>query len=150
MNQPHSTQTFFTPEEFSTHQETLPAQSYNLAHILLNRFKQPHLFVPIRSMQYLAIIEPTNFWFVDSLAYSVHNNEGGRLITVSWHPIITAQQRENINQHMDCEIKYYQQNQNAIQTRLRGEFYQAMLLMDERYRETIEPSAPLSILTIKT
>lgn len=149
MTQAHTTQTFFTPPRVSSHQETLPATTYNLAHILLNRFNQPHLFIPIRSMQYLAIIEPNCFWFVDSMAYAVQDNEGGRLITVSWHPTLSAQQRDGIQQHMDCSVHYYQQDQSVVQTRLRGEFLQAMKVIDKRYRDRIKPSAPLSIINMR-
>ena len=146
MNSPHSIQTFFTPPLFSTQQETLLCNTYNLAHILLKRSGQEHLFIPIRSMQYLAIIEPNQFWFVDSMAYAVHHNEGGRVIAVSWHP--NPQQRNSIQQHMDCEVRFYQRDQSDVQTRLRGEFYQAMQIIDQRYRETLEPSPPLSFVAI--
>ena len=53
----HDTQSFFTPDEFSRQQTRLLSQTYNLAHVLLNRSQSDHLFVPIRSLQYLAIID---------------------------------------------------------------------------------------------
>ncbi len=65
-----STESFFIPDQFSCQQERLPSKTYNLAHILLNRCQSDHLFVPIRTMQYLAIIEQNAFWFVDSMAYA--------------------------------------------------------------------------------
>ena len=98
----YETQSFFTPDEFCCLQETLLAGTYNLAHALLNRSRSNYVFVPIRSMQYLVVVEAGAFWFVDSLAYAVRGNEGGRKITVSWHPadfyigIVSQNRGENV------------------------------------------------------
>jgi len=145
----HDTQSFFTPDEFFCQGEQLLSQTYNLAHVLLNRAESSHLFVPIRSMQYLAIIEQDTFWFVDSLAYAVRGDEGGRLITVSWHPVLKAQQREGLDQHMDCRVIFYGQDMSDIQQRLRGEFFQAMQLMDQRHRDSLNPDCKVNILPFR-
>lgn len=100
-------------------------------------------------MQYLAIIEADTFWFVDSLAYAVRGTEGGRMITVSWHPVQSASQRDSLEQHMDCRVVFYEKDMNDVQTRLRGEFYQAMQLLDERYRDQNIPAEGARILSIK-
>lgn len=144
----HDTQSFFTPDEFFCQKEQLLSQTYNLAHVLLNRSQSEHLFVPIRTMQYLAIIEQETFWFVDSLAYAVRDNEGGRLITVSWHPLIGANERNGLTQHMDCRVIYYGKDMGEVQNRLRGEFFQAMQLMDQRYRDEHIPSGGARILPL--
>jgi len=145
----HDTQSFFTPEEFSCQKSRLLSRTYNLAHILLNRSKSKHLFVPIRSLQYLAIIEKDTFWFVDSLAYAVRGDEGGRLIRISWHPTIEASQRDSLAQHMDCQIIFYGEDMSDIQNRLNNEFYQAMQLVDQRHRETLSSDGNISILPLK-
>jgi hypothetical protein len=142
----HDTQTFFKPAEFSCQQKQLPAKIYNLAHVLLNRSKSTHLFIPIRSMQYLAIIEADTFWFVDSLAYAVRNNEGGRLIAVSWHPVVSAQDRADLNQHMTCRVIFYGEDRSDIQIRLQGELFTALQLLDQRYREKNIPQNGAQIL----
>lgn len=141
----HHTQSFFTPDEFCCLQEPLLSSTYNLAHLLLNRCQAEHLFVPVRSMQYLAIVEANTFWFVDSLAYAVRRNEGGRMITVSWHPVNTAK-RESMEQHIDCRVMYYDRDMSDVQNRLRREFYQAMLLLDQRYRDRYIPAEGARIL----
>lgn len=146
----HDTQSFFTPEPFFCLQISLPSRIYNLAHILLNRSEYPHVFIPIRSMQYLAIVEQDVFWFVDSLAYATRGNEGGRLITVSWHPLLTAGERDSLSQHMDCHVIYYEQDMHEVQTRLLGEFYQAMHLIDQRYRDQHIPGGGAQILPLKS
>ena len=145
----HDTQSFFTPDEFFCQKTRLLAKVYNLSHILLKRCHSTHLFVPIRSMQYLAIIEKNAFWFVDSLAYAVRGDEGGRLIRVSWHPFIHANQRESLTQDMDCRVMFYGEDMREVQTRLNGEFYKAMLLMDERYGHAIKVGSKVNILPFR-
>jgi hypothetical protein len=146
----HDTQSFFTPDAFFCQKTRLLSKTYNLAHILLTRSHSSHLFIPIRSIQYLAIIEKNAFWFVDSLAYAVQNNEGGRLIRVSWHPLINANQREGLTQNMDCRVIFYGEDMREIQNRLNGEFYQSMQLIDQRHRDSLRTDCKVSILPLKS
>ena len=145
----HDTQSFFTPDEFSCQETRLLSQTYNLAHVLLNRSQSSHLFIPIRSLQYLAIIEKDAFWFVDSLAYAVRGDEGGRLIRVSWHPLISAHEREGLTQNMDCRVIFYGEDMTEIQKRLNSEFYQSMLQIDQRHRDTLNTDCNVSILPLR-
>ena len=146
----HDTQSFFTPDEFFCLKTRLLSQTYNLAHVLLNRSQSNHFFVPIRSLQYLAIIEKNSFWFVDSLAYAVRGDEGGRLIKISWHPLINANQREGLNQNMDCRVVFYGEDMREIQNRLNSEFYQSMLQIDQRHRDLLNTDCKVSILPLKS
>ncbi len=145
----HDTQSFFTPDAFFCKKTRLLSRTYNLAHVLLNRSRSDHFFVPIRSLQYLAIIEKNAFWFVDSMAYAVRDNEGGRLIRVSWHPVTAASEREGLTQDMDCRVIFYGEDMSEIQTRLCNEFYQAMLLIDQRHRDAIHAQSKVSILPLR-
>jgi len=145
----HDTQTFFTPDEFFCQKTKLLSQVYNLAHVLLNRSQSDHLFIPVRSLQYLAIIEKNSFWFVDSLAYAVRGDEGGRLIRVSWHPLINANQRDGLTQHMDCQVIFYGEDMSEIQNRLNSEFYQAMQEIDQRHRDSLITDSKVNILPLR-
>ncbi len=145
----HDTQSFFTPDVFFCQKTRLLSNTYNLAHTLLKRSTSDHLFIPIRSLQYLAIIEKNTFWFVDSLAYATRGNEGGRLIKISWHPLISACQRESLIQHMDCRVIFYGNDIQEIQNRLNIEFYQAMLLVDQRHRDSVKTNCTVSILPLR-
>ncbi|MDH5516659.1 MAG: hypothetical protein OEY36_02415 [Gammaproteobacteria bacterium] len=144
----HDTQSFFTPNEYSRQSSRMLATTYNLAHVLLNRSQSSHVFVPIRSLQYLAIIEKQAFWFVDSLAYAVRGDEGGRLIRVSWHPTVVASERQALTQHMDYDIVFYGEDMSAVHNRLNNEFYQSMLQLDQRHRESLPSSQNISILPL--
>lgn len=124
------------------------AQTYNLAHTLLNRTDSNHVFVPIRSMQYLAVIEGNDFWFVDSQAYAVKGNEGGRMITISWHSDARID-RNALTDNVPIQVIFYDQDMSDIQLRLTGEFHQAMQLMDERYRDQQIPAEGAKILSLQ-
>ncbi len=62
----------YIPESFEREQalaqeeSTLPADSYNLTRILLAASATRCVFVPIRSMQYLAVVDAEEIIFVDS------------------------------------------------------------------------------------
>lgn len=145
----HETQSFFLPDEFFCLQTRLLSQTYNLAHILLNRSQSDHVFIPVRSLQYLAIVEKNTFWFVDSLDYAVRGNEGGRLIRISWHPLLHTNEREGLNQDMDCRVLYYGKDMHDIQNRLGHEFYQSMLQVDQRQRDSIKAGCKAKILQLR-
>lgn len=145
---PHSQQIFFLPKQFLTTASKLRSETYNLAHTLLNRTDSDHVFVPIRSLQYLAVIDGNDFWFVDSQAYAVSDNEGGRMITISWHPD-TMIHRESLEDNIPMKINFYDQDMQAIQVRLCREFYEAMQLMDQRFRDEKIPAEGARILQLK-
>lgn len=146
----HETQSFFTPPVHSSHDEVILPSSYNLSQVLLKRSQTSHLFVPIRPMQYLAIIEADVFWFIDSMAYAVQDGEGGRLITVSWHPQLPPSERDSLEQPMPSTVTYYGANHEAVQNRLRSEFLQAMQLIDQRYRQTLPAGQGVRILPFRS
>ena len=57
--------TCYRDAEYGTETRALPAATYNLAATLLARSASDCVFVPIRSMQYLAILEQDEYVFVD-------------------------------------------------------------------------------------
>src|SRR4030067_2643842 len=69
-------ETFYRPAELSREARTLPAEIYNLAHVLLKRTAGGCLFVPLRGMQFLAVLDDKEFIFVD--------REGRRMIELAW------------------------------------------------------------------
>lgn len=56
----------YRDQALSSEARTLAAATYNLAHSLLARSPSGVVFVPIRSMQMLAIIDSEEFVFLDS------------------------------------------------------------------------------------
>jgi hypothetical protein len=87
----HVRETFFLPPEHHREASALPAVIYNALRLLLARAGGETLFIPIRSMQYLAIAGPEEVVFVDSTGgYAYQDGEGGRLIRLAWRPAPAA------------------------------------------------------------
>ncbi len=144
----HDTQSFFKPDEFLYLNSCIPSNVYNLAHTLLKRGHSNHLFVPIRSLQYLAIIEMNAFWFVDSMAYATRDGEGGRLIRISWHPLTAISQRKSLSDNMDCRVIFYGNDMQDVQKRLVYEFYQAMQQIDQRQKGAMNMDGKVKIVSL--
>lgn len=129
-------ETFFRPAETGREARTLPADLYNLAHVLLARAANSCLFVPIRSMQYLAVLDAQEFIFV--------NREGGRMIDLAWQRFRVSE-RAALDEPVPYEVVYYAAKGAETMRRLQGEFRKA--LQSLQGREAVKAAAriiPLS------
>ena len=126
-----TSETFFRPDEAARSQVTIPAPLYNLCRLLLSRCPPRSVFVPIRSMQYLAVIDREEVIFVDSQEYAVHNGQGGRLIVQSWRMDMHSSQ-DSLSEPVAIERIYYNDQGEEIQRRLMSEFPRALKLYEER------------------
>jgi hypothetical protein len=95
----------------------LPAAVYNTAHLLLEHSKKGVVFVPLRGMQYLAVIDREEIIFLDS--------EHKSWVEIAWQNFC-PQQRASLTEPVPYEAVYYNQNANATMKRLLGEFPQAL------------------------
>ncbi len=95
----------------------LPADTYNLAHTLLARSVTGNLFIPIRTMQYLAILDAEELIFLD----------GARKcwIDIAWrnfHP----QSRSSLDEPVSYMAVYYTQEAIKMMGRLQRELHLAL------------------------
>lgn len=142
------TETFFLPDEVSRSDWSLSAGVYNLSHTLLSRSEHECVFVPIRNMQYLAVISRDEIVFVDSQAYAYRDNEGGRLIMLAWK-FTDVHARSSLNEPVPCQVVEYHPDLESIRLRLVGEFRAAMELLDQRFRDSTLPVGGARILSLK-
>ncbi len=120
MPQYYVRETFFRPDEHSREETHLPAEIVNGLGRLLARHQRDHLFVPIRAMQYQAIVERSEILFVDGqCGYAHQDGVGGRLIQLAWRPQPAAQ-RTSLDGPVPCEILYYLPDLQPIHRRLVG------------------------------
>ena len=141
------TETFFLPDEVERSAWTVPADIYNLYRSLLGRSETANVFVPIRRMQFMGVLDQNEIVFVDSQSYAVSGDEGGRLILIAWKfPV--SHDRDSLSDPMPCEVVYYGKKNRDLQLRLVNEFRQAMQLMDQRYRDENIPSKGAKILSL--
>jgi hypothetical protein len=126
-----TTEIFFRPEETARERVTLPAPLYNRCRLLLARCTRPHVFVPIRSMQYQAVIDGEEIIFVDNQGYAVRDGRGGRLIVLAWK-VTLGSPRESLTEPVPIEILYYGHETHDTHRRLMSEFPRALGLYEAK------------------
>lgn len=123
-------ETFYRPNEVARESRTLAAAIYNLAHVLLARSNSGCLFVPIRSMQYLAVLDSEEFIFVD--------REGGRKIGIAWQQFRPGE-RAALDASVAYETVYYSAGEMQVMMRLQSEFHKALIQLEQR-TPTLQPA----------
>jgi len=113
----------------------LPAATYNLTRILLAASTSGCVFVPIRSMQYLAVIDQEEIIFVDS--------QHKRWVEVAWRRF-KSQARAALDEPVAYEAVFYTPDGAATQRRLQADFHAALALLANRRR----PAAAAHVLPL--
>ena len=136
---------FFRPEEVDRERVTLPAPLYNRCRLLLARCSHPHVFVPIRSMQYQAVIDSEEIIFVDNQGYAVRDGRGGRLIVLAWK-VTLGNPRESLTEPVPIDIVYYGRENHDTHRRLMSEFPRALALCEEKQQRNTNDCPSATIL----
>ena len=126
---------FFRRKETAREPVSLPAPLFNRCMLLLNRAATAHVFVPVRTMQYQAVIDSDEIIFVDYLGYAVENGHGGRLIVLAWE-FITQGARDSLTEPVPIEVVYYDTDPHDTLRRLMSEFPAALERCEERQKTT--------------
>ncbi|OJW41601.1 hypothetical protein [Thiobacillus sp. 65-1402] len=126
---------FYREKEIVRLPDYLPAATYNLAHTLLAR-AGTCLFVPIRSMQYMAVLDAEEFIFVDS--------QNRAWVELAWQHF-RPQARSSLDGRVPFEVVHYLPQAAETMKRLPGEFHQALQLLAGRQR----PDTPASVLDLQ-
>lgn len=116
---------FYREQELARESRHLPSALYNLTRTLLARSQTGCVFVPIRSMQYMAIIDAEEIVFVDS--------QHKRWIEVSWQSFKPGE-RESLDDAVAFESVYYVAEATETMKRLQGEFFTALRVLAARER----------------
>ncbi len=130
-----TTETFFRPAEIAREQVNLPAPLFNRCVLLLNHSTNNNVFVPVRTMQYQAVIDADEIIFVDNQGYAVQDGEGGRLIILAWQ-VPMHKSRDSLSEPVPIEVVYYVNDDHGIHRRLIGEFPKALDIFEDRLKES--------------
>ncbi|MEN6587718.1 MAG: hypothetical protein ABFE02_16890 [Sulfuricella sp.] len=95
----------------------LPAATYNLAHTLLSRSPSGCLFIPIRAMQYLAVLDAEELVFIDG--------ERKCWIDIAWQDF-RPQRRASLDEPVPYQAVYYRADAEQLMTRLQAELPRAL------------------------
>lgn len=109
--------TCYRDHEISSELLSLPASVYNLAHTLLSRCASSSLFVPIRSMQYLAILDAEELIFLDG--------ERKCWVDIAWRDF-RPQARASLEDPVPYQAVYYRSDAALLMNRLQAEFPRAL------------------------
>lgn len=128
-------ESFFRPPLHASRHSVLPAPVYNALELLLVRHRAGSLFVPIRTMQYQAVVDREEIIFVDNQGgYAHQDGEGGRLIQLAWRPRPAAQ-RDSLSDPVPCEIEHYFPGLEDVERRLMSEFPPVLQQILQRQRQ---------------
>jgi len=136
---------FFRRRETAREQVSLPAALFNRCQLLLHRAATAHVFVPVRSMQYQAVIDSGEIIFVDNLGYAVEDGHGGRLIVLAWE-LVSQGTRDSLTEPVPIEVVYYGQERHETHRRLLGEFSKALERYEARLDEDVNGNRTATIL----
>jgi len=114
-------------DEIAREARQLPAGHYNKIRLLYSRNDGRPLFVPLRGMQYLAIVDREEVVFVDG--------QGPRAIEVSWQEF-RPNEREDLRDPVNYTCIYYHDKGVPAMSRLQGEFLKALGLLEARQPKT--------------
>ena len=141
----NSSEIFFRRRETAREQVSLPAVLFNRCQLLLNHARSAHVFVPVRSMQYQAVIDADEIIFVDSLGYAVENGHGGRLIVLAWK-FIAQGRRDSLTEPVPIEVVYYGTERHETHRRLMSEFPKTLDRYEARLRDGHSENRTATIL----
>ena len=127
------TEVFFRPEEIERQSSSIRADLFNRCRKALARCATDCAFVPVRSMQLLAVITQDEVIFVDNLSYAVHEGRGGRLIMLAWD-LSKGEQRDSLSEPVPLEIVFFHENTRDLHTRLMSEFPRALDTLEKYER----------------
>jgi hypothetical protein len=143
-----TTETFFRPGEVAREQVNLPAPLFNRCVLSLKHSTTGNVFIPVRSMQYQAVIDAEEIIFVDNQGYAVQDGKGGRLIVLAWQ-IPAHSSRESLSEPVPIDVVYYIRDDHDTHRRLMGEFPKALDRYEERLRKSSEAVKNASILSFQ-
>lgn len=115
----------YRDRELATEPRFMPAASYNLAHTLLKRSPAGCLFIPIRSIQYLAILDAEEFIFLDG--------ERRCWVDIAWQNF-RPQVRDSLDDPVPYLALYYRTDVAQLMARLQVELPRALQALAEKAR----------------
>ncbi|HHJ20142.1 MAG TPA: hypothetical protein ENJ84_10045 [Gammaproteobacteria bacterium] len=134
----NSKEFFYRGAALGKEARTLPAQTYNQMHLLFQRSGSACLFIPIRNMQYQAIIDHEEVIFVDA-----HRRTQ---VEFSWQQF-RPQARHCLTDPVPYQFVYYLKKAPGTMQRMQGEFSQVIQKMgQQRKNQEKHPQPDMNIL----
>lgn len=124
-------ESFYRGDVLGFETRTLSAPHYNAMRLLLDFSGKPCVFVPIRTMQVMAVIDHEEVIFVAS-----HHKAEIEFAWRYFHP----QTRESLSDPVPYTLEYYKPEALENMRRAQGEFFQHVKLLAGRLRQQERPT----------
>jgi len=125
-------ESFYRPPELHREPRTLPAATYNIARRLMARAQGDCVFVPVRSMQYLAVLDAEGFIFVP--------RDRGRMIEIAWQNFVPSA-RDRLDAPVPYDVVYYAPDSAEVMQRLQMDFQRALGELDRKQAAAVTAPA---------
>ena len=145
MQNTETNQTFLLPNNVSEQTSVIHASCYRLSLSLSRRAEHDMVSVPIDNLGLVGIITDSAIFFADVSDTATSEGDISGIIKISWHLHI-AEERDINEQHIPMKIVFYDDDLENLQQKLTGEYYRALMLMDESYRNSPIPSGNIKII----
>ncbi len=142
----HTKEVFYRGNKIGHEDRMLPAVTYNamrtlLAYTIRDNSDSSSVFLPIRSMQYMAIIDQEEIIFVDGLCAK-------KSIEFAWRKF-TPQQRETLTDPVPYRMSYYDEKALETMKRLQWEFDKALHQQQEKIKEQ-QPETKAEVIDLNS
>ncbi len=137
---------FFLPREKKRISTLIHSSCMRLAKNLLNKSRNGIVLVPIEAMDFVAVIKGSRLYFAESDKQS-QTGQLGMPIQLGWIPHLPENEVLSI-QHLPMDLVLFseQQDLHEMQQKLTGEFYRAMMLLDEKYAGQFLPVSEVEMV----
>ena len=125
----HTKEVFYRGKKIGHEDRHLPAVTYNAMRLLFDYSDSSSVFLPIRSMQYMAVIDHEEIIFVDGLCAK-------KTVELAWRHF-GPQQRSNLTDPVPYRFSYYEEKALETMKRLQWEFDKAVHQQQERIKEQL-------------
>jgi len=130
---------FHRGEEQGFEIRKLPAVTYNTLRLVFDYSDSSCVFLPIRSMQYMAVIDKEEIIFVDGLKTK-------KIIELAWKQF-KPQERDNLTDPVSYRFSYYDEKAVETMKRLQWEFDKALRIYYERLKEKL-PTTDSTVISL--
>ena len=149
MPDPNKNTVYIVPPVIDEKASVVHSSCYRLALSILRRASNEPVTVPIDAMGYTALIYENRILFSDNSSMISHAEVSGHPVTMEWQFFI-AEDRNHNDQHIPMQIRFHSNDLSDTQQQLTGEFYKAMMHIDQQFSEETIPSSSLDVISINT
>ncbi|NNJ90174.1 MAG: hypothetical protein HKP55_00745 [Gammaproteobacteria bacterium] len=140
---------YIVPPVIDEKASVVHSSCYRLALSILRRASHEPVTVPIDAMGYTALIYENRILFADNSASINHAKLSGYPVIMEWQFFI-AEDRNHNDQHIPMQIRFHSDDLTDTQQQLTGEFYKAMMHIDQQFSAEPIPSASLDVISMNS